>query len=279
MIKDRRVVFCLVTLAMVIGLHGFAQDKRAAAFADINVDTDGILIQPMDEFASFILTVSGPNGIFKRAFSPDEAIGIELFDFDGNLLADGIYNYELVANPSELLGIPSESDGREGDGATLKRRLEDSEAQLQSGSFAILDGEFVLPDTLEGIFKDGEQTRNGNTNTSSNTGSGTDETKPTGGSGETYQVVDADVGTRDQVILDDLIVDGSACIGFDCVNGESFGFDTIRLKENNLRIKFQDTSVGAFPSADWQLTANESANGGLSKFPSTILPVAARLSP
>ena len=26
----------------------------------------------------------------------------------------------------------------------------------------------------------------------------------------------------DQVILDDLIVDGSACIGFDCVNGESF---------------------------------------------------------
>ncbi len=39
----------------------------------------------------------------------------------------------------------------------------------------------------------------------------------------------------DQVILDDLIVDGSACIGFDCVNGESFGFDTLRLKENNLR--------------------------------------------
>ena len=53
----------------------------------------------------------------------------------------------------------------------------------------------------------------------------------------------------DQVILDDLIVDGSACIGFDCVNGESFGFDTLRLKENNLRIKFQDTSSSAsFPS-------------------------------
>ena len=34
---------------------------------------------------------------------------------------------------------------------------------------------------------------------------------------------DQDVPTRDQVILDDLIVEGSACIGFDCVNGESFG--------------------------------------------------------
>ncbi len=71
----------------------------------------------------------------------------------------------------------------------------------------------------------------------------------------------------DFVIADDLIVDGSACIGFDCVNGESFGFDTIRLKENNLRIKFDDTSVVPnFPSNDWQITVNESANGGQAKF-------------
>ena len=71
----------------------------------------------------------------------------------------------------------------------------------------------------------------------------------------------------DQQILDDLIVGGSACIGFDCVNGESFGFDTIRLKENNLRIKFVDTSTSAsFPTNDWQLTANDSSNGGANKF-------------
>ncbi len=71
----------------------------------------------------------------------------------------------------------------------------------------------------------------------------------------------------DQVILDDLIVDGSACIGFDCVNGEVFGFDTIRLKENNLRIKAQDTSATAsFPSNDWQITFNDSSNGGANKF-------------
>ncbi|WP_144213674.1 tail fiber domain-containing protein [Shewanella donghaensis] len=71
----------------------------------------------------------------------------------------------------------------------------------------------------------------------------------------------------DQQIQDDLIVDGSACIGQDCVNGESFGFDTIRLKENNLRIRFEDTSNSAsFPGNDWQLTANDSANGGANKF-------------
>jgi len=71
---------------------------------------------------------------------------------------------------------------------------------------------------------------------------------------------------KDQVILDDLIVDGSACVGLDCVNGESFGFDTIRMKENNTRLKFEDTSTGTFPSVDWQLTANDSANGGANRF-------------
>lgn len=71
----------------------------------------------------------------------------------------------------------------------------------------------------------------------------------------------------DQVFLDDVIVDGSLCVGQDCVNGESFGFDTIRLKENNLRIKFDDTSTSAsFPRNDWQLTANDSSNGGNSYF-------------
>src|SRR6056297_3915026 len=73
--------------------------------------------------------------------------------------------------------------------------------------------------------------------------------------------------SADQVINDDLIVAGSLCVGNDCVNGESFGFDTIRMKENNTRIKFDDTSnSGSFPNNDWQLTANDSANGGANKF-------------
>ena len=70
----------------------------------------------------------------------------------------------------------------------------------------------------------------------------------------------------DQVIADDLIVQSSFCVGFDCIDGESFGFHTIRLKENNTRIGFDDTSVGAFPANDWQLTANENVSGGLNKF-------------
>ena len=73
--------------------------------------------------------------------------------------------------------------------------------------------------------------------------------------------------SADQVIADDLIVQGSNCVGFDCVNNESFGFDTLRLKENNTRLKFDDTSVSAsFPANDWALQANDSASGGANRF-------------
>jgi len=71
----------------------------------------------------------------------------------------------------------------------------------------------------------------------------------------------------DFVIADDLIVQGSTCTGLDCVNNESFGFDTLILKENNLRIFFNDTSVSTgFPKNDWRLIANDSASGGASFF-------------
>jgi hypothetical protein len=106
------------------------------------------------------------------------------------------------------------------------------ESRLQSGSFGIQNGKFITQDMSESFEEES---------------------------------IDPGSTPADQVILDDLIVDGSACFGFDCVNGESFGFDTIRLKENNLRIKFQDTSsTASFPTTDWLIQANDSANGGAS---------------
>jgi hypothetical protein len=73
--------------------------------------------------------------------------------------------------------------------------------------------------------------------------------------------------SADQVIPDDLSVQGSSCIGLDCVDNESFGFDTLRLQENNLRIKFDDTSTSSgFPNNDWALQANETGSGGASRF-------------
>ena len=72
---------------------------------------------------------------------------------------------------------------------------------------------------------------------------------------------------KDKVVLDDQLVIGSECVGLDCVNGENFGFDTHRLKENNLRIHFHDTSgSSSFPSNDWRIEINSSTNGGKNYF-------------
>ncbi|MCP4420288.1 MAG: hypothetical protein GY805_27095, partial [Chloroflexi bacterium] len=69
------------------------------------------------------------------------------------------------------------------------------------------------------------------------------------------------------VINDDQIILGSECVGIDCATNESFGFDTLRLKESNLRIHIDDTSDSAsFPANDWRLIFNDSVNGGANYF-------------
>ena len=78
--------------------------------------------------------------------------------------------------------------------------------------------------------------------------------------------------SADQVFNDDLIVQGvintpaSVCVGTDCINNEAFNGDTLRLKENNLRIRFVDTTAPNALGQSWNITANGSNNGGRSYF-------------
>ena len=70
-----------------------------------------------------------------------------------------------------------------------------------------------------------------------------------------------------QVFTTDVVVQNSLGVGVDTSAAESFGFDTVRLKENNLRIHFDDTSASAsFPANDWRIVINDTANGGLNYF-------------
>ena len=98
-------------------------------------------------------------------------------------------------------------------------------------------------------------------------------------------------GAQAVLISDDLIGNEHLCVGFDCVNGESFVQSgglrpdiPVKLKENNLRLTFTDTTasestyqwataftqtsgyymVGGLGKA-WAFEANESGNGGVSQ--------------
>ena len=70
----------------------------------------------------------------------------------------------------------------------------------------------------------------------------------------------------DVLHYDDVIITGSLCVGFDCINGESFGYCTAKLKENNLQLCFEDTSIGTFPTNDWKIQINDTTSGGASYF-------------
>lgn len=184
------------------------------------------------------LRVTGPAGfVFEMRFNGTSP-SLPLAQ-DGLALADGQYNYEIIwlrAVPDAVMSAFEQAQSRS-EGAlddTLLATKMAAYSQTLSGTFRMIGGQahFGQPVTASAARQD----------------------------------VEAGMAVKDQVIPDDLIVQGSACVGFDCVNNENFGFDTIRLKENNLRIKFEDTSVGSFPSTDWQLTANDSASGGANRF-------------
>ena len=75
-------------------------------------------------------------------------------------------------------------------------------------------------------------------------------------------------GTQaDEVIVDDLIVDGSLCAGEDCVVDAEFGFDTLRLQSPTPQILFQDTSTSAsFPTQDWMMGITDGGSAMPSSF-------------
>jgi hypothetical protein len=67
----------------------------------------------------------------------------------------------------------------------------------------------------------------------------------------------------DQVVADDLIIQGSVCAGIECNNGEAFGAATGLFKGANTRLDFTDTSTsGGAATRDWRLEANGFEFGG-----------------
>ena len=237
-------LWMLMLLAAVLCLPAA---HAAEPLASVRITPTGLEWQPNASYEGMALAVIGPDGLFlRREFKAGVAPSLDLYGRDGKPLPDGDYNWELSATPqldeetrSALAGARKTGD----DSVVWRLRAEGKLPRYplaQSGVFSVSGGA-IVPNDLD-------EARKG-------------AAVPTVRSKALTPTI-----AEDQVIPDDLIVQGSGCFGFDCVNNESFGFDTIRLKENNLRIKFEDTSVGSFPTNDWQLTANDSASGGASKF-------------
>jgi hypothetical protein len=182
------------------------------------------------EAAAATLKLQAPNGrVSELRFDADQPIVVDLNGAEA--FADGSYVWELRFAPkldgAARAALVRGDDGESTAGAPI------APLPARHGAFYVVD-RALLPVTVEprGAGKTGTR-----------------------------------VGAKDQVIADDLIVQGSICAGIDCFDGENFGFTTIRLKENSTRIGFLDTSSGiGFPSVDWDLVANDNSSGGANYF-------------
>ena len=210
------------------------------------------------------LTIAAPDGrVFRTELKSGATPEFRITDKEGNRLPDGQYTYELRVTPElskltvdALRAARGKDDDRESVRATRKKAVVSDQSLVQSGDFSIVNGSFVVagaseePDTRP-VSKIVEQPRSTEAVGAILTRVRRHHLSP--------------MFMPDQVIPDDLIVQGSTCVGLDCVNGEVFDFDTLRLKENNTRLQFNDTSTSAgFPTNNWQIRANDSGSGGAS---------------
>jgi hypothetical protein len=83
-----------------------------------------------------------------------------------------------------------------------------------------------------------------------------------------YSDQDEPSQAKDELLYDDVLIFNSLGVGMDVFDGMDFGYSTIILKENNLQIKFDDTSdeAGSYATNDWSLKANSIDPNGESYF-------------
>ncbi len=286
---NTRVVLTLAMLGSLLTSSAYAQNPKP--IEPVPFERNGTRLNNQTAvkwkvnlaYASVVLTVATPAGeVIRREFQTGQSPSFTLVDDKGSSLSDGQYQYELrltlnlPARATEALAAARERELQDTENETTQEKSNSAATQRELVKSGILPAEPIL---LSGAFTIAKGVVYlGNASDRTGTGSMPLDSDPKISKRRLNPELDsfgrnqaafipATMRAFDQVIPDDLIVQGSACVGFDCLNGESFGFDTLRLKENNLRIKFEDTSTGAgFPSNDWQLTANDSASGGANKF-------------
>jgi len=237
------VVFSVLSVVLCGGLT-VAESESAL---NTQVNSNRVVWKAEVPYEGAVLTIGLPDGVvIERAFSAHESITFSPSDLGNDLVADGSYTWQLVLSPviddsTREAMTASRADDRPNvaEGLRASGALPPVEVLVHSGNFRIENRSIVADSPAEPRSA---------------------ATAPLKGSSSP---IDLDGGTESQVIAQDLIVQGSECVGLDCVNNENFGFDTFRLKENNLRINFMDTSnSGSFPTNDWRIVANDSSNGG-----------------
>lgn len=254
----------------LIGQSIFAQSPIVK---DIDVQADQTqLIMNETAASTYLVQISGPNAYhtqFEVANTSD--IRLSPQKADGTAFSNG--SYKVSITPTFQLSAEHQQNMMEmrqkGDTEAINQYLIDHQLptslDVYTINFGVQDGKFVAPGRHEGdmppptMFGKNTDFRSSDAIYASVNYFETDIYA---------QTIDNSLLEEDmQIFATDVIVQGSLCVGIDCNSSESFGFDTQRFKENNLRVHFDDTSASAsFPSNDWRIAINDSDNGGSNYF-------------
>jgi Chaperone of endosialidase len=261
--KGFAIVFFASLIVACVQFNVLAQtatmESRDTALANVNSAGSSVRWDMRTSSSDVTLTVVAPDGrVFSKDFTGGASPQFSLSSVQGERLPDGQYTYELRLTPAAAIAHKdalANGRGKQDVPESVRAAEKSAPAQnlVESGSFLVINGAVIVA----GGSEDGSRRSSKVIERQKLPGDST------GKSSGLQLHHPARVFMPDDVIPDDLIVQGSICSGVDCINNENFGFDTIRLKENNTRIQFDDTSTSAgFPTNNWQIRANSSASGG-----------------
>lgn len=231
---------------------------------------------------AFFMKISGPEDfVYTQEIRDTRNVTIKSFTSEGVEYKDGIYTLQVTPifdltekERTTLRSLQAERDAEGLAAFRLEHKLP-ANVHVYNMYFSVKDGKFLTPDvepmpTNSNAFQ-WNGYNEGHKNYPSTFASLTQKHmyygKPVNVSPDNLVSDNTPLSEDAQVFTQDVVVQGSICVGLDCPSSPSFGFDTQVLQENNLRIFFNDTSASAsFPSNDWRLIANGSNNGDPSYF-------------
>ncbi|MGZ5473862.1 MAG: tail fiber domain-containing protein [Thermoanaerobaculia bacterium] len=240
--KDRFSLPLVITLTVaLLPLVALATEPLHQPIGPAATSATAIEWHPTVEHAAIVLTLQHPDGqVFMETFAAGrnpmlraEALG-----------RDGAYSYEMRVLPNAPLVkarlAAARASGDERAILRIQREAGLDAIAVQSGSFTVSDGLIVSPDLLEDSARPHSPATNAR--------------PPANPAANTF-------------FTDDVSAQGGVCAGLDCTSSESYGLASMKMKENNTRLKFEDTSASAgFATTDWQLSANDVFSGGANKF-------------
>lgn len=220
------LVLMFVFVVSIMEMVLLAEEKKSTNHpaAEVTMSSSGIHFTPRVSYGLLALTVSLPDGTqFKKSFAPGVTPYLGLSEISRNQAMDGNYTFELRVSPGTGGKVRGEEEGAD---LQLNSAIESQAAITQTGHFLVRSGAIVNPANIP---------------------------EPNG----------QGIAKPEYTYNEDLYVKGRLCVGTDCSDPETWLYDVIRLKENNLRIHFNDTSAtSSFPANDWRILINDIEDGG-----------------